>query len=102
MSVDNLWLDYDGTLSLMPDDGIGAIINLIAALCPIHCAIVTYRHEDRAGGNQDVEEMASVLGIPVIYTAGQAKAAAVGESGHTIWIDDQPETILFDASELSE
>lgn len=52
--------------------------------------IVTFRLEKREGGNQDILDAASILGIPVIFCNGEPKASVWDAD---IWIDDAPQMI---------
>lgn len=98
--MNRLCLDYDGTLSLFTDDQLAKLAAFIKAI-DMTCLIVTYRSSTRDQGNDDVFRVAKLLDVGVRFSCGQAKASLF-DDGHTIWLDDQPETVLFGADELAD
>lgn len=86
-------LDYDGTYTLKPATWDAAIDVLIAG--GFHVSIVTAR-DDRHDDNADLQRLAA-QGLAVHFTRGFAKKAWMAREATnpvTIWIDDNPESII--------
>lgn len=88
-------LDHDDTFTADPELWTAFVQHAIARGHAIH--IVTYRHKE--WDNEDIEENAAKLGVPIVYS-GMRQKRHVHEAD--IWIDDSPEMCAsFDDLELS-
>ncbi len=91
-------VDYDGTFSIIPGLLTSFIISAKKAGHHVICATMQYKDE-----GDEVEKTIGKL-CEIFYTGRQAKLSYLQELNIVpdIWIDDQPQFILMDASDKRE
>lgn len=81
-------LDYDETFTR--DKSMWSMFASMAVAMGHEVAFVTFRHEGRGGGNEDIIADAAQLGLPVVFCNAKQKAHCYQAD---IWIDDMPHLI---------